>query len=336
MQIIEPALYGAFHCIGGACPDTCCAAWEVVVDPASAEKYRKAGGAIGERLRSVMEQDGEDMIFRLQNGRCPFLNEQNLCDLYIELGEAALCATCTKYPRFTHVYGGATERGLSLSCPEVARLLLEPTEPMAFVTRTEAGFPEPNALNPTLYLSLRKARAAVFTMLQNRSLSLEERARRLWTAGEAVQRTINRHHYAEIVPVCGRFLETGAQAISLPELPAKPLDFLTQALPRRLESLTPQDTPAVLWAAYPEAAVMLEHFLVYGVYRYWMEAAYDRQLLPKVRLCIRLYRLAVALAAQTVRQTGAISKEALRKLISLCCKEIEHSSENLEIFSAVL
>ena len=81
---------------------------------------------------------------------------------------------------------------------------------------------------------------------------------------------------------------------------------------------------------------MLEHFLVYGVYRYWMEAAYDRQLLSQVRLCIRLYRLAAALAAQTVRKTGTISKEALRKLISLCCKEIEHSSENLEIFSAVL
>lgn len=335
MQIMEPAVYEAFHCIGGDCTDTCCAAWEVVVDPESAEKYRQAGGAIGERLRAVMEQDGEDTVFRLQNGRCPFLNQENLCDLYIELGEASLCATCTKYPRFTHVYGGVTERGLSLSCPEAARLLLNPTEPMTFVTHTEEGFPEPNALNPTLYFSLRKVRAAVFEMLQNRTLPLEERARRLWAAGEAVQKTINRRHYAQIDSIGRKCLQADAQTVSLPEFPEKQLDFLTETLPWHLKTLMPEDTPGALLASCPEAAVMLEHFLVYGVYRYWMEAAYDRHLLPKVRLCMRLYRLAASLAAQRVREEGGLSQEKLRKIISLCCKEIEHCSENLEIFSAV-
>lgn len=336
MQIMEPTVYKAFRCIGGDCPDTCCAAWEVVVDPASAEKYRQAGGAIGERLRAVMEYDGEDTVFRLQNGRCPFLNKENLCDLYTALGEEALCATCTKYPRFTHTYGGITERGLSVSCPEAARLLLNTAEPMAFVTYTDAGFPEPNELNPALYLGLRKTRAAVLAMLQNRSLPPEERVRRLWAAGEAVQKTINRRHYAQIEPAGSRALQTDARAVSLPGLPDEPLDFLTETLPRRLHTLEPQDTPGVLLSACPEAAVMLEHFLVYAVYRYWMEAAYDRRLLPKVRLCVRLYSLAAALGAQTLRQTGSVSGEELRQIISLCGKEVEHSGENLKIFSDVL
>ncbi len=35
-----------------------------------------------------------------EDGRCAFLNENNLCDIYIQLGEEALCDICTEHPRF--------------------------------------------------------------------------------------------------------------------------------------------------------------------------------------------------------------------------------------------
>ncbi len=38
MREIYPPHYAAFHCIAGACPDSCCKEWEIVVDAESVEK----------------------------------------------------------------------------------------------------------------------------------------------------------------------------------------------------------------------------------------------------------------------------------------------------------
>ena len=37
-----PHYYNRFQCMAGSCPDTCCAGWEIAIDPKSLKKYRKA------------------------------------------------------------------------------------------------------------------------------------------------------------------------------------------------------------------------------------------------------------------------------------------------------
>ena len=72
-----------FHCLAGACPHTCCAGWEVVLDEETALRYFQVPGALGEKLRSVIQADAEgDFCFPLRGGRCPFLNEENLCEIH--------------------------------------------------------------------------------------------------------------------------------------------------------------------------------------------------------------------------------------------------------------
>ena len=39
MYQIRPDDYAAFRCLAGACPQTCCAAWEIVVDPDAQDAY---------------------------------------------------------------------------------------------------------------------------------------------------------------------------------------------------------------------------------------------------------------------------------------------------------
>ena len=81
-----------------------------------------------------MTLDGDgDCIFINQDGRCPFLNPENLCDIHTALGENALSETCRLYPRFYADFGSLREAGLSLSCPEAARLILSNPAPMRFV-----------------------------------------------------------------------------------------------------------------------------------------------------------------------------------------------------------
>ena len=90
MQYTVPHYYKKFTCLSGDCPDTCCAGWQIQIDPVSLKKYRKTEGPLGARLHN--EIDWEESCFRQYNGRCAFLNEENLCDLYTEGGgEKAFC-----------------------------------------------------------------------------------------------------------------------------------------------------------------------------------------------------------------------------------------------------
>ena len=128
MREIYPSHYAAFHCIAGACPDSCCKEWEIVVDTASAERYRSVSGTLGERLRQAMITDADgDIVFQEHNSRCPFWNAQQLCDIHGELGEDALCETCRLFPRITQDYGDFIEFDISPACPEAARLLFSMT-----------------------------------------------------------------------------------------------------------------------------------------------------------------------------------------------------------------
>ena len=61
MKYIKPDYYDDFQCIAGACPATCCAGWQVVVDDESLERYRMVEGEFGKRLQN--EIDWEEGIF---------------------------------------------------------------------------------------------------------------------------------------------------------------------------------------------------------------------------------------------------------------------------------
>ena len=86
MKIVTPDYYKNFKCIAGECTDTCCAGWDVDVDKESYKQYRRVIGSFGNKLRSVMvpSEDG-GCTFTLKEGRCPFLNKKNLCEIYIKL-----------------------------------------------------------------------------------------------------------------------------------------------------------------------------------------------------------------------------------------------------------
>ena len=41
MEYTYPAYFYDFQCVASECTDTCCAAWEIMIDPVSLKKYRK-------------------------------------------------------------------------------------------------------------------------------------------------------------------------------------------------------------------------------------------------------------------------------------------------------
>ncbi len=141
-MILEyPSYYEKFRCIGGRCPDTCCAGWEVDVDEDSDAYYRSVSGPFGERLRASLRKDADGSCFPLTaEGNCPFLRKDLLCDLYIELGEESLCQTCTEYPRYYMAIGSYEQIDLSLSCMELSRIFFTEPAPITYV-RAENEIP---------------------------------------------------------------------------------------------------------------------------------------------------------------------------------------------------
>ena len=138
MILRKPDFYDTFKCIAAQCSDTCCIGWEIDVDRNSQEVYNKVAGTFGEKLRANIE-DGHFKL--LPHDRCPFLTGVNLCEIYTNLGEGALCDICREHPRFVEVYGDIMERGLGLCCEEATRLLLAGNGPLAFVNE-ECDEPE--------------------------------------------------------------------------------------------------------------------------------------------------------------------------------------------------
>ena len=138
MLLRKPDFYDSFKCIASRCSDTCCIGWEIDVDEASQEVYRNVAGVFGDKLRTNIE-DGHFKL--LPHDRCPFLDRENLCEIYQNLGEGALCDICREHPRFVEVFGDIMERGLGLCCEEAARLLLAGDGPLVF-TNEECDEPE--------------------------------------------------------------------------------------------------------------------------------------------------------------------------------------------------
>lgn len=86
MKLIAPDYFMRFQCSADRCSHTCCKGWEIDIDDDTLRKYKYIGGSLGKKLRENV--DFENGCFRLLEGdRCPFLDENGLCEIITEKGE---------------------------------------------------------------------------------------------------------------------------------------------------------------------------------------------------------------------------------------------------------
>ena len=128
MKEYIPDYYKDFQCIADKCKDSCCIGWEIMIDSKSYKKYQNVKGEFRDRLMKGIDHEGTPAFHLDDRDRCVFLNQKNLCDIYIELGEDALCEICTQHPRFHNEYGNIRQTGLGMACEEATRLMFETKE----------------------------------------------------------------------------------------------------------------------------------------------------------------------------------------------------------------
>jgi lysine-N-methylase len=151
---VSPAVLTAryltrFRCLASACEDTCCRGWQVPVAADRWRMLRKVMGASPEG-RAELEAhvaetpDGGGQLRMRADGSCPFLTGAQLCSIQERHGEAALPGVCASYPRTVARAGERREVWGSLSCPEVARLVLLAEDALELVDAPDDLSVEPN------------------------------------------------------------------------------------------------------------------------------------------------------------------------------------------------
>lgn len=186
-----PDYYKKFSCIADKCPDTCCGKWQIVIDDDSLEKYEDYNGEYRDELRRKV--NWKEGVFRHgRSGKCAFLRDDMLCDMYIHMGKESLCTTCREYPRHTEEFENVREISLSLSCPEVARILMNITDKVTFVTEEDDEDEVFDDFDYFLYSNLEDIREAILNVIQDRSVDIRSRIERVIQIGASAQR-----HYDE-------------------------------------------------------------------------------------------------------------------------------------------
>lgn len=335
MLHIYPDFYHQFRCIASRCPDSCCAGWEVVVDDEAAAFYETVPGPLGESLREAMTVDDDgDRIFRMREGKCPFWNEDRLCRIELELGHEAPCATCRKFPRLTQDYGVFTEYGLTLACPEAARLILTHEGPWSVVTRGDPGHPCETDLDWDFLRQLADARRVLLDELWNEAIPEREALARCLIHGQWFQRLFDNEAPGAFDPdealSAWRATASGDCRFLIRFLLER--EILTERWHQLLEEAEADTEPL---PELPETG-MVRNLIADSLYRYWFQAVNDYDCLLRLGLLAVNWAVVRHLARVHLAKHGRITEDTLLGLFRLYAREVEHDDVNREALEDLL
>ncbi len=298
MREAVPNYYHKFKCIADKCNHSCCIGWEIEIDEDTAEQYRNLATPLGERIRKSIE--GDPPHFILGTGeRCPFLNEQGLCDIILDSGEETLCEICTLHPRFRNFYDGFCETGLGLCCEEAARLILTEEEPFSILV------PQDNLTEEEqVFFGVRER---IIGILQEREYSMGERF----------------SHLAELLGFSFDF--------SLEELQKKylALERLDDAWTEVLGKIKDFSFDGKIFEE-EDVQIPMEQLAVYFVFRHLPDAMWDGEYGNRVRFALMSCYLIGALWEKDREEKGFTDINARIDLVRMYSAEVEYSEENMD------
>lgn len=303
MKIVKPTFYKDFKCIAGDCPDSCCQGWEVDADSDSLEYYKTLDNSleIKKRIDSVLSKDEFDnTIFTLApKKRCPFLNEENLCDMHIAIGGEHTPYTCRTFPRFIYDFGATREIGISFSCP-VASDMMYNAESFDFETEVNSDLPTLNDIDAEKYFLLLKGRTEAYKIAKDKNKNIKERLNALLDLGVMLQE--------KLLPYID-----GGDDIAFFDVFKNP------------ELINPEWKDKVKNYSLKQVSDSQanENILMYFLYKYLMQAVYDDDVLSKIKMAV----LGVLINTYFGEDSWTVH---------LWSKETEHSQYNMDRYKKLL
>lgn len=357
-----PSYFKEFTCIAEACEDTCCAGWDVVIDNQTYDSYCQMEGTFGDRLRSrmILDQDG-DHIFVLDGDRCPFLNNENLCDIYKEKGEDYLSYTCKQYPRYMEEFGILKEIGISLSCPEAARIIL------GNKSQTDFDLSEDHEIGQQLeeedkdILEIFLAcRDTIIQILEMEDISFGIRAALIADFVAELQDKLDFSEFDAMKPIRVKYSD---KSFLMQEISGFSMKKMNDSMKyedvksyfetyRDIEHIKPdplgiKNVLETYWKSeedrniyldqhqafdqkYKEQYSIYKNILVYFIYRYFMKSFHDFDMSSKIKLAFMSIVMIKELAVIRWLDKGHLSMEDMVEISFSYSKDVEHLVANVE------
>ena len=323
MKDIYPAFYKDFKCIANRCEDSCCKDWDIDVDSETEAFYNTVKGPLGDKIRSltVTDEYGE-RVFQSGNGRCPFWNNDMLCDIFIGIGEEHLSCTCANFPRVKVDYGDFREHLLSFACPEATRLMLKANDDAYrdFGGSYELNVSEDSEDNMSFLLKARK-RSAEF--LLDRSQPFAYRLADCLEFNAQVQSLLQGQDPAPLNldsaddNGCGFMADMHLR-----------FEIMSEAWRGALQDIAPKIDSLNIRGDFAQD---FEKFALYYVYRYYLEAVNSGDVLYAIKRIVCAYIITGKLDADFAAKGYPLPR---LRILQRYSKEVEHSYDNTEQLNA--
>lgn len=296
--MVYPDYYPEFRCTADRCKHNCCIGWEIDIDEDTLAYYQSVGGKLGERLKQNICLEETPHFRLLSNDRCPFLNDKNLCDLILQLGEDRLCQVCTDHPRFRSFLPDRLEIGVGLCCEEAARLILTKKEPVKLLNE------EPTDDEVILL------RNEAISKLQDRSKCIPERIRDMLTLCGASLPQKSLAEWADFLEGLERLDESWTVLLELLRCDRIDFDGFNRHMAARQTEY--------------------EQFLVYLTYRHMANAADEFDLADRAAFVAFGYHIVHSIGAAFWTKNRRFSLDDQLDLVRQFSAELEYSDDNTD------
>ena len=331
--------YDKFKCIADKCPKSCCIGWQIMIDEDSIERYKCTEGDFGARLNGSINFD--DSCFKQNRTRCAMLNDNGLCDLHSTLGEDMLCYTCKMFPRHVEEFQDIREYSLSLSCPEVTRMILDPDYEFAFTESEDDDIDNPEEFEDfdfLLFDKLEYARDKMLFLAKSKALSLQDKMSLIAGMALKLQSLYDEGDVFEMddVDFDEEFDCAGTGALLSLDYCAKSMDVLLEmevleeswhdSIRDAQNFWQVHSSEFTTWksAMYPDADTefIFEKIFESLLFTYFCGAVYDGQIYARTMIAVQSTRWLMMLHA-------ANKNTPLEQVIYLYSREVEHSDLNV-------
>lgn len=305
MILTFPTFYRDFKCIANRCTDSCCIGWEIDIDSATYDKYRLMPEAF---RKNIAVCDGGAHFVLTKDERCPFLQNDGLCKIILEHSEDMLCDICREHPRFYEWYGNYKDAGVGLCCEEAVRLLLESEKALEYET-VETQEISDDDTPEDICKSVFELRKSLFSIINDRSLTLSDR----------IERCFSKIGVKDVAAPCSAdaFL---AECVEIAK-EMSPFDELWGKYILSLEALDFQEVKERINKVLSENQIRYEKSLSYFVFRHFIKACFDGDLLAHFKLAVIM--LIFELLIDCVNDDLLFNTRYLSK-------QVEYSEENID------
>ena len=308
MTLIMPKYAKDFKCTADGCKHSCCIGWQICIDGATLEKYKRDSDRLGEEILGSIEEREDGACFKLSGGRCQNLDERGLCKIIKRVGEGYLCDICRLHPRFFSTFGSVTYGGIGLSCEEAARLIL--SEEGIHTYYAEAAYGETDGDYDEVILALVNANMSRFVdIFTGYNLNLKQKLSECYKLAIKLQGEIDGEVY-EPQAACGTSLFDYFD--TLEHLNSELMDSLSLI---KCEGIPSSDA----------ANKYLSRLAIYFLDRYARDAAYDGNFIGRIVLLL----LSVISVGATLGE-GEWELPAVIDAARRYSAEVEYSEENVE------